>query len=444
MVNWKEHYKKGQLSFEGAAKLVKSGDSVVTGLAIGGCSPQLFDAILDRNAELENVRLIDTIQLRPCRLHDPAYMANLEGRITYAPAFGIATTRKMYESGLADFIPINGRDLGERLNANCDIFCVMVTPPNAQGFVSLGLSNFYSMEIIKNPDRPRIIIAEINDQMPVVFGNNWHHVSEFDYFIEHSSPMPTFVRAESSATDKTIAKFVLELINDGDTIQMGIGGIPEAVISGLEGKKDLGVISEMFPMGLPQLVEKGIVTNEKKPLNKGVTVATFCMGDQSMYDYSRENPKCEFHPGSYTNDPRVLSQHPNLVTINMALMVDLSGQINSEGLGHRMVSGSGGQLDFTISAFWSDGGKGIQVINAARQMKDGSLASAILPELPPGTPITVPRTYSQYVISEYGIANLKYKSRRDRAMELISISHPDLRGELKAALRKNFYPAAAK
>jgi 4-hydroxybutyrate CoA-transferase len=165
---------------------------------------------------------------------------------------------------------------------------------------------------------------------------------------------------------------VLELINNGDTIQMGIGGIPEAVVAGLDGKHDLGVLTELFPIGLQNLVAKGIVTNSRKPFHKGVTVATFCVGDQAM-STTHHNPACEFYPASYTNNPAFIAQHPNVVAINMALMVDFSGQIASEGLGHRMVSGSGGQLDFMTGAFYSPGGKGVTVMTAARLKTDAGL-----------------------------------------------------------------------
>jgi 4-hydroxybutyrate CoA-transferase len=188
-------------------------------------------------------------------------------------------------------------------------------------------------------------------------------------------------------------------------------------------------------------VKKGIVTNALKPFHKGVTVATFCIGDQGLYDYTNENPACEFYPASYTNNPAFIAQHPNMVAINMALFVDLSGQIYSEGLGHRMVSGTGGQLDFMIGSYYSKGGKGITLVSSSRKLKDGTLASSIVPEPPPGTPVTVPRTLANYVVSEYGIAHLKYKSRRQRAEALINIAHPDLRGELRKSLKKIFYPA---
>lgn len=443
MASWEKDYRSKLVSLEEAAKTVRSGDVVATALGIGACSADVYHAILDRGMELENVRIIDTVQVRPCRLYDPEFMARLEGRITHTPAFGMITIRKMNRALLSDFFPVTTLDAGDKIAQRADVFILMVTPPNKQGYVNLGLTNFYSMEAIrqgKASGKLRTLIGEVNDQMPVIFGNNWMHVSEFDCFVENSTPIPAFKRGEPSEIEKRIGQYVLELIRDKDTIQMGIGGIPEAVISGLEGKHDLGVLTEMLPVGLPQLVEKGIVTNRYKPFHQGVSLATFCLGDHELYEYARENPAVEFYPASYTNNPAFIAQHPNMVAINMALMVDFSGQIASEGLGHRMVSGSGGQLDFMIGAYWSKGGRGITVLRAAQQLPDGTLSSSIVPELPPGTPITVPRTYAQYVVTEYGIANLKYKTRRERAEELIAIAHPDLRGELRSSLKKVFYP----
>lgn len=436
-------YKKKLISIEDAAKKIQNGDVIATPLACGACSVDMYDAILDRHEELKDVKILDTVQVRPCRLYDPDYMSNLDGQINYMPGFGIATMRKMGSSKAGDFYPMMASDLHQKCANRADVYIAMVTPPDKDGYVNLGLTNFYTMEAIRlghELGKLRMCIGEVNDQMPVVFGNNFMHISEFDYFVENSTPIPVFGRGDPTDRDKTIAQYVLDLINDGDTIQMGIGGIPEAVVAGLDGKKDLGVLTEMFPGGLPELVAKGIVTNNRKPFHKGVTLATFGMGDQGMYDYLRENHACELYPASYTNNPIFVAQHPNMVCLNMALMSDFSGQINAEGLGHSQISGTGGQLDFALGAFWSKGGKGITLISAARQMANGELVSSIVPELPPGSPVTVPRTITDYVITEYGVAHLRFKSRRERAAELISIAHPDLRGELRASLKKNFYP----
>jgi len=443
---WKKQYQAKLISIEEAAQKVKSGDVIGTGLAIGSGSPDIFHAILDRWQELKGVRILDTIGLYPFKFQDPEYMLPLDGHINYMPGFSIATGRRMNNAKQADFYPVMSSDLADKVWHRSDVFITQVTPPNSAGYVNLGLTNFYTMDAIRQgraSGKLRVTIGEVNDQMPVIYGNNWMHISEFDYFVENSTKIPTFSRGTPTETDKAIAGYVLDLIEDGDTIQMGIGGIPEAVVCGLEGKKDLGVLTEMFPIGLPQLVEQGIVTNRRKPFHQGVTVATFCMGDEEMYRYVEQNPACEFYPSSYTNNPFFIAQHPNMVAMNMALMVDLSGQINSEGVGHTQISGSGGQLDFMIGSFWSQGGKGITLLYSARKMADGSLSSAIVPELPIGSPVTVPRTYAQYVVTEYGVANLRYKSRTERAKELIAVAHPDLRGELYASLKKNFFPFAS-
>lgn len=236
-------------------------------------------------------------------------------------------------------------DAGDKCGLRSDVYITMVTPPNKEGFVNLSLTDDYTMVSLrkgKASGKLRLAIGEVNDQMPVVFGDNWMHISEFDCFIEHSSPLPVFKITPPTELEDTIASYVLELIEDGDTIQMGIGGITEAVVSGLKGIHDLGVHTEMFPMGLPQLVEHGIVTNARKPLHKGISIGTFCLGDKAMYEYVTENPACEIHPAAYTNNPALIARHPGMVAMNMALMIDLSGQITAEGIGHRMISGAGG------------------------------------------------------------------------------------------------------
>ena len=441
-MSWKDDYKRKVVSLEGAAKCIKSGDLIGIGLGTGSCSTDVFDAILDRWQELKGVRISDTVCIRPSKLYEYDFMSRLDGHINYAPTFGGVITRKFLETRFPDHMLMQSSDSGDKYGEWSDVFVCMTTRPNKQGFVNLGLCNFLTMDAIRKGKRTgkmRLAIAEVNDNMPIIYGDNWMHVSEFDAFIEHATPLPKFGRATPGDLERQIGEHVLDLINDGDTIQMGIGQIPEAVVAGLNGKHDLGVVTEMFPIGLPDMVRKGVVTNAKKPRHKGVTIAAFCMGDDEMYDFVKENPQCEFYPASYTNSPMVVAQHPNMVAMNMALMVDLSGQIASEGVGHRMVSGSGGQLDFMIGTFFSEGGKGITMLYSSRKQKDGTLISSIVPELPAGTPVSVPRSYAQYVVTEYGIVNLRYLSRRERAEALISIAHPDLRGELRASLKKNFY-----
>lgn len=442
-VNWKEDYQRKLKTYEEAAQLVRPGDIVGTALGTGSCSGEMLDAILNRHEELYDVRITDSIQVYPSKLYDPKFMAQLEGRITHTPIFGIATIRKMYQAQLSDFWPATTMDAADKYGGRVNVFAFMVSTPNKHGYVNLGPTCFYTAESIRlgrQRGTLRTVIAEVNDQVPVVYGDNWMHISEFDCIIERSAPIPTFKRGEATEVEKRIGEYVLELINDGDTIQMGLGGISETVAAGLMGRHDLGILTEMLPLALPQLVEEGIVNNSRKPFFKGISIASFVLGDQALYDYISENPSCQVYPGSYTNDPRFIAQHPNMVAMNTSLMVDFSGQSTCEGVGHTQVSGVGGQLDFLIGAYWSEGGKGINMLSAARTMPDGSLVSNIVPELPPGTPVSVPRTFTNYVITEYGIAKLKYKSRRERAQELIAIAHPDLRGELRNSLKTRFYP----
>jgi 4-hydroxybutyrate CoA-transferase len=443
ILNWKDEYKRKLTSFEEAAQCIISGDFVSTAIGVGACSPQMYEAILDRHEELENVLIMDSIQLRPTRLYDPEFMKQLDGRINYVPGFGINTIRSSY-ANKCDFMINTVLDAGDRCGRRSSVFITMVTPPDKNGYVNLSLTNDYTKVAIrtgKATGQLRVAIGEVNDQMPIVYGDNWLHISEFDYFIENSSPVPEFKRNPPSPIEDSIAQYVLELINNGDTIQMGIGGITEAVVSGLKGRTNLGVHTEMFPIGLPQLVDQGIITNTNKPLHKGISIGTFCLGDKSIYDYVGENPACEIHPAAYTNRPDIIARHPNMVAMNMALMIDLTGQITAEGIGHRMISGAGGQLDFATGAFWSNGGKGITLLRSAHKNPDGTLVSAIVPELPSGTPVTVPRTYAHYIITEYGIADLRYKTIKERAKALIAIAHPDLRSELRRNMKKNFYPA---
>lgn len=441
-MDWKENYRRKRVSLEEMARQIKSGDTVGTAMAISMCSPDVYSAILDRAEELRNVTILDAVPVRPCKLYDPKFMAAIDGHINYVSAFFSPGARAQGQPNTADFYVVMSADIGDKFAKRSDVYMTMVTPPNKQGYVNLGLTHFYTQDAIRKARKAgklRIAIAEVNDQMPIVLGDNWMHVSEFDFFVENSTKIPSVTRKPPGEVESRIGEHIVELIHDGDTVQMGFGGIPEAVIAGLEGKHDLGVHTEMFPVGLQDLVPKGIVTNARKPFHTGKTTATFCMGDQALYDFINENPDCEFYPASYTNNPAFIAQHPNIVAINMALLVDFSGNIASEGMGHRMISGTGGQLDFMIGSYYSQGGRGITLVSSARQLKDGMLASSIVPELPPFTPVTVPRTFAQYVVTEYGIANLRFKTVRERAEALINIAHPDLRGELRDSLRKKFY-----
>ena len=333
-MDWREEYKKKLVSMEEMAKQIKSGDIIGVAMAISMCSPDVYNAILARAEELRDVKILDAVPIRPCKLYDPKFMATIDGHINYVSAFFSPGARAQGQPNTADFLIVMSADIGGKYAQRSDVYAAMVTPPNKQGYVNLGLTHFYTQEAIekgRKSGKLRLAIAEVNDQMPIVLGNNWMHVSEFDIFVENSTKIPAAKRTPPGEMESRIGKYVVELINDGDTIQMGFGGIPEAVIAGLEGRHDLGVHTEMFPVGLQDLVPKGIVTNARKPFHTGKTVATFCLGDQALYDYINENPSCEFHPSFHTNNPAFIAQHPNLVAINMALLIDFSGNLPLKG-----------------------------------------------------------------------------------------------------------------
>jgi len=437
---WKEAYKQKLTSFEEAARKVQSGDFVTTALGLGACSIEFFEAILDRHEELHDVSLSDSLQLHPSRLYDPIFMKELQGQIQYVPAFGLATIRAIYAAN-CDYLVNNLSDSGDKMMQCSNVFICQVTPPDSNGYMNLGLTNDFSLEMLeKRKLGPlRMAIGEVNEQMPVVYGNNWVHVNDFDYLIENSSAPHIFKRNPPAEIEKTIAEYVLELIKDGDTLQMGLGGITECVFAGLKGKHGLGVHSEMLPMGLPRMVEEGIIDNKNKPFDRGISIGTFCLGDEQMYKYVNKNPSVHLRPGYYVNKSALIARIPNMTAINNALMIDFSGQIAAEGLGHRMISGSGGQLDFVMGGFWSEGGKSVTLLRSARKGADGNLVSSIVPGLPPGTPVTVPRTFSNYVVTEYGITDLRYKTRKERANALINIAHPDLRSDLRKQMQQVFY-----
>lgn len=446
-MTWQDDYNRKLTSHAEAAKLVKSGDFITIAVGTAGCSEVMIEAVLNRWPSLQDVTISDALQIYPTRLYDPQFMSQIAGSITYAPCFGSAATRNINRFKVSDYLqgsPSVGADIYKELS---DVFLLMVSPPNKHGYVNLGPTCFYTPGTIRGGKKDghlRLVVAEVNEQMPIVHGDNWMHISEFDKLIEISRPLPAVPRGEPSAIEQAISQYALELIHDGDTIQMGIGGISEAVAAGLSGKHNLGILSEMMPTSLPELVQNGIVNNSKKELHTGVSLATFCIGDKGLYDFLHENPLTQLMPGEYTNNPRFIAQHANVVGLNTGLMVDFTGQNTCESAGHTMISGVGGQLDFMLGSYWSPGGRGVCMLASSRTDAKGNLCSNIVPEMPLGTKISVPASYAQYFITEYGIANVRYLTRRQRALALIEIAHPDLRGELRDALKSRYYPNASK
>lgn len=305
-----------------------------------------------------------------------------------------------------------------------DVAMVSVSPPDRNGFCSLGVSVDYTRRAV---DSAKIVIAEVNRTMPRTHGESFLHVSEIDYFVEVDVPIHELKTAELTDVEKNIGRHVAELIGDGCCLQLGIGGIPDAVLTYLTDFKDLGVHSEMISDGVMKLVNAGVITGRKKTIHRGKIVVNFLMGSRAFYDWVDDNPVIEMRTVDYTNNPYIVAQNKNMVAINSALEVDLLGQVCADTLGPKQFSGVGGQLDFVRGARMSEGGKAIIALPSAA--KGG--VSRISPVLKQGAAVTTSRNDVDYVVTDQGIAALKGKTVRDRMRALINIAHPDAREQLE-------------
>ncbi len=445
---WQDYYKERLVTHAEAAKHVQSNWLMMLDCASTSTSAQMHQAIFDRANELENVIMGESLVMAPHIGLTPQGNEKLWGHIQFATGYALGPARELYKQQYLDKLVCQAHDTHVYLANNCDAIFASVSPPDEHGFLCKSVCNFYTLAAIregKKTGKNKLVVAEVNDQLPVVYGDNFIHVSEIDYFVEISSPLPEFSSASPnpSKEELAIAQFVSEMINDGDTIQIGIGTIPETVVSMLDNKHDLGVHSELLSNGFIDLIEKGVITNTKKTELPGITSFAFALGDKRLYDYATRNYKAQCLPGAELNDPRVIARQKNIFAVNNILLVDLTGQSTCEGLGTRQVSGIGGQLNFQIGSSFSEGGRALQLVLSTKKAKDGTLQSAIVPTLPEGTPVSTPRYFADYIVTEYGVADLRYRTQRQRLDALIAIAHPDFRGELRQAARKRFYPAIA-
>jgi acyl-CoA hydrolase/RimJ/RimL family protein N-acetyltransferase len=336
-------------------------------------------------------------------------------------------TRAAVNQGLADYTPIflsQVPNLFYRGLIPVNVALIQVSPPDSHGYMSLGVS----LDIVKAAvDNASLVVAQINSNMPRVHGDGFIHIDNVNFIIEHDEPLLEYEANVADDIARQIGKYVARVIEDGDTIQVGYGSIPNAILSSLDGKKHLGIHTELLTDGIVELIKKRVIDNSKKTINRGTTVATFCMGKKVTYDYIHDNPSIEFKTIDYTNNPVVISQHDNMSAINSALEIDLTGQATAESIGKTFYSGIGGQADFMRGAVLSRRGKTILAIQSTAD--DGRI-SRIVPFLKEGAGVTLNRGDIHYVVTEYGIAYLHGKNVRERAMELISIAHPKFRSSL--------------
>jgi acyl-CoA hydrolase len=360
----------------------------------------------------------------------PYAAPELAARFRHRALFVGANVREAVQAGRADFVPVFLSDIPDLFRTGrlpLDVALLNVSPPDAHGFCSLGTS----VDVAKAAaESARVVIAQVNAAMPRSLGDSFVHVSRFDAIVEVDEPPLAEAPATPSPVDEAIGRHVAGLVEDGATLQMGIGAIPNAVLAELTGHRDLGVHTEMFSDGVVSLVKIGVISGARKPVHRGKVVASFVVGTAQTYRFVDDNPAVELHPCDYTNDTALIRRHVAMTAINSALEVDLTGQVCADSLGPRIYSGVGGQMDFMRGAALADRGKPIIALPATA--KRGAL-SRIVPALTPGAGVTTTRAHVHYVVTEYGVADLHGKSLRERARALIGLAAPQFREGLERA-----------
>ncbi len=425
-MKWVDIYRSRRTSAAEAVKDIRSGDRV---WVHPGCNTpvKLLEAMVERAPELEDVEVVHILTLAPAPYVEPG----MERHFRHRALFTGGNVRQAVNEGRADFVPIHLHEVPSLITGGLmpvDVALVHLSPPDEHGFCSFGVGVDATKSAVENAST---VIALINQQMPRSLGDSFVHVSKLTHVVEVDDAIIEHPMApEISNVARMIGENIASLIPDGATLQMGIGEIPDAVLDFLEDKQDLGVHTEMFSDGLVDLFEAGVVTNEKKTLHRGKIVASFVIGTRKAFDFIDDNPFMEFHPNQYVNDPFIVAQNDNMVAINSAISVDLTGQVCADSIGTRIYSGFGGQLDFVRGAARSKGG--VPIIALPSTAKGGAF-SRITNTLLQGSGVVTTRADVHYVVTEYGIANLWGRSLRDRARSLIDIAHPDFREELEQA-----------
>jgi len=427
-------YTSKQVSLSDAIRrFIKPGDRIFIN---SGCAEpiELTKKLIELSPELPDVEIMHFLSLSDLDYYKT--VGNIEDLFRHNAFFIGKSLRNYIELGQADYTPMFLSEIPKIFKQgimHLDTALIQVSPPDKYGFCSFGINVDIVKPIAESAD---YVVAEINPKMPRTLGDAFIHMKDIDAFIATDHDIIEFVYGEPNETSKKIAKFVASLIEDESTIQMGIGEIPNAVTTELMEKKDLGVHSEVFSDGIVDLVEEGVVTCKKKTIHKDKIICSFVMGSKRLYNFVDDNPMVEFHPCDYTNDPFIISQNKKQVAINAALSVDLTGQVNSDSLGHRFYSGIGGQVDFIRGAGRAKDGKPIMVLPSTATLKDGTVISRIVPHLEEGSGVVVTRGDVHYVVTEWGIAYLYGKSIRERVLEMINIAHPDFREELLEHAKK--------
>ena len=421
-------YQQKRMAAADAVSLVRDGDAVVVPTAVGE-PPALLHALSERRHTLRNVAVSQILPLRKFAYIDPETRAH----IRHDAYFFSGATRPGGHAGWVDYIPAYFSELPmliDRGLSPADVVVSMASPMDEHGYFSLSLAPDYTMAAVR---RARVVLLEVNPNVPFANGDCLVHISQVSGLVESDEELFEVGLPQIGPVQEAIGKHVADLIDDGATLQIGYGGIPDAVVMQLQHKRDLGIHTEMIGDGILSLIESGAVTNRKKTFMPGKTIATFALGSRRLYRTLHRNPAIEMHPVDFTNDPYIAARNDNLCAINATLQIDLLGQCGSESLGHLPYSGTGGQVDFVRAANRSKGGKAFIVLPSTA--KDGAV-SRIAPVLSPGTHVTTSKNDINYVVTEFGVAELRGKTAKQRAEALIGIAHPDFRSELRESARK--------
>lgn len=426
-------YNSKKVTIEEALSVLKSGYTL--GTSENAIEPAaLFDNLHTLHGKVSDITMLDGIMLREHPfIVDPQY----KGLVNTESIFLMGPARKGLKFGGVTHVPgdlhtVCKRWLEARDN-HINVFWGSASPMDDHGYMNLSLCLIHERELLEAAD---VVILEINPNVPTVYGDTEVHIRDVDFIIETNTPLPELPRSKPTEDERTMGGYIASLVNDGDTIQLGIGGVPDAVAEQLMSKHDLGIHTELITNSMVDLVEAGVITGKKKTLHKGKMVSAFVMGDRRLYDFVDRNPSVMVMRGSYTNDPTVIAKNDNMVSINSALSVDLTGQCASEAIGTVQYSGTGGQVDTAVGALHAKNGRSIIAVHSTA--KNGTV-STITPTLAPGSIVTLNRTNVDHVVTEYGIAYMRGRSVRQRIENLIGVAHPDFRGELRAEANKIWF-----
>lgn len=423
-MDWKEKYVYKICTPKEAVKHIKSGEKIIFGDWVSE-PPALVEALVDRADELEDVEIIHGMSPGPNIYVEPEY----QGHFHHTSLFIGPKTRKAYAEKRIDYIGGTNFHLWPDMFAkNPDLnphwALIQLSEPDEDGMCSFGNACCFSEPAARTADR---IIAQINPKMPTLGGKRIS-LDKIDYIVPVESPLYTIGRAEIDEKTRIIADYVADLVEDGATIQLGIGALPDAIARNLMTKKNLGVHSETLTEAMMDLVEAGVINNSLKTINKGVCIGAQAAGSEKFYEYINHHPMFAVYPVDYVNNPYVVGKNYKQTSINSCIEIDLKGQVNSESVHGHQFSGIGGQLDHVRGAQLSEGGKSILALNSTAK---NDTISKIVPYFAPGNVTTVSRYDVQYIVTEYGVADLKYKTERQRAGALIAIAHPNFRDELR-------------